>query len=145
MRPLTDFSKISNHREPAERGKNGAWILDSDLLSCFDYVQIYYNPKVYKNIKSDYHPSDRERINNFRPESEIIVLEEIKDEEDNSSSGKDILDEEYGGMGSGSSLPKGKQMDFIFSFNPSSFKLTENFKPYCILEKFDFDVEPLVT
>jgi hypothetical protein len=141
LKPLTDFSKIPNHKEPAERSKNGAWILDSDLLSCFDYVQVYYNPKVYKNLKSEYHAYEKEKINNFKAEGEIIVLEEIKDDDDGlvPQFSKEYPDEENSGAVVQASN-KGKTMDFIFSFNPSSFKLVEKFKSYCILEKFDFDV-----
>lgn len=81
LKPLTNFSKLQNHREPEDRGKLGTWILDSDLASCFEYVQIYYNPTVYPFVKSDYYQSEQEKINNFKPDSEVIVIEEIKYDE----------------------------------------------------------------
>lgn len=82
MKPLTNFSKLPNHKEPEDRGKLGTWILDSDLASCFEYVQIYYNPSVYPHVKSDYYRAEQEKVNTFKPESEIIVIEEIKQEDD---------------------------------------------------------------
>jgi hypothetical protein len=75
---------LQNHKEPDDRGKSGAWILDTDLASCFDYVQIYYNPKVFKNLKSDYYACEKEKTSTFKPESEVIVLEEIKLEDSHS-------------------------------------------------------------
>ena len=75
-----------NHKEPEERGKSGAWILDNDLTSCFEFVQIYYNPKVFKNLKSDYYACEKEKTSTFKPDAEVIVLEEIKGEEGTSES-----------------------------------------------------------
>ena len=136
MRPLTDFSKLPSSKEPADKGKRGNWMLDSDFSSCFDFIQVYFNPTVYQHLSSEYYPCDRERANNARPEHEVIVLEEIKQEESTGDllpSQKTVSD-----IGDEAST-KPKQLELLACFNPSSYQKPDKMKPYCILEKFDFD------
>ena len=120
------------------RGKVGSWILDSDLAKCFDYIQIYYNPLVYKHLSSEYYACDREKINNFRPEHEIIVLEEIKQEDPTTQPENGGVIKTFTDIGSAIN-PQKEQIELLVSFNPSSFQTPDQLKPYCIIQKYDFD------
>jgi len=49
MKPLEDFSSISHPKLPLDRGTGGNWVKDSDMINCFQYYQIFYNPKKLAN------------------------------------------------------------------------------------------------
>jgi hypothetical protein len=48
-RPLEDFSSLQNLIEPPQRVTGGAWMLDKDFAGCFQYVQVFYDPKKFAN------------------------------------------------------------------------------------------------
>jgi hypothetical protein len=89
-------------------------------------------------VKNDYHAGERERLNNFKQESEVVVFEEIKEEELGEHKSHQLEDSNHG-------TARQPEIEFIFAFNPSSFSGPETLKPYCILQKYDFDVKYILT
>lgn len=45
VKPLDDFSALSNAQEPFLRGEGGFWIHEKEFTSFFEHLQIAYDPK----------------------------------------------------------------------------------------------------
>jgi hypothetical protein len=115
VKPLEDFN-MPNMKEPNERIRGGCWIAENDFVTCFEYVQMYYDPTRYPHneiitIETDYYNDFTES-----EEHEIIIIERLAEE------------------------PKDKKIRFYFGFAPHhAIKKTIHPAPYCILHLYDFE------
>lgn len=133
---LSDFSKVIHRKEPYDRGKVGSWILDRDLVGCFEYIQIYHNPEVFNKSEFYIHRSSDDLFNNFSLDTEIVVFNEILEEYETQDS--QAGDSEQ--MMTKFRPDPRKRIKFVLGFNPNSYAKTSLIQPYCILQKFDFNV-----
>lgn len=73
---LDDFSSLPNVLEPMKRGTGGVWVMEKDLATCFEFIQIFFNPSKFtyhKHVSFQPNP-DFELTRNDA--CEIIVIEE---------------------------------------------------------------------
>lgn len=123
IKPLEDFSTLPNIKEPMKRGVGGTWILDKDFISCFEYLQIFYNPVKLCNHKViNVQPTEAFELTN-NSDCEVVVIEENVD-----------------GTLDTNALFQGQFLPFIVTFSPMKAvngPLVPS--PYCIVQKFQFD------
>jgi hypothetical protein len=84
--PLDDFSRIENAKEPLKRGTGGAWMTDKDFLGCFQYIQVFHNPKKFKHAESYLVNSNEETELTGYDDKEILIIEGTGLEEEKSNS-----------------------------------------------------------
>ena len=73
---LDDFSSLPNVLEPMKRGTGGVWVMEKDLATCFERIQIFFNPSKFtyhKHISFQPNPDFEVTRNDA---CEIIVIEE---------------------------------------------------------------------
>lgn len=139
---LADFARVPHAKKPVDRETEGLWVLDSDLLRCFEFIQVYFNPKAYKENTAIFNQSSSRRINNFSLENQVLVLSELAEDYEE----YEIQENEEGEEVEKVVVKQRKSNDkieFILGFNPSGYKELSTLSPFCILQKFDFDVRSL--
>ncbi|KAL4452822.1 hypothetical protein ABPG74_002387 [Tetrahymena malaccensis] len=116
MKPLDDFSSVNNFVEPLNKGQGGVWILDNDLIGCFQNFQIFYNPTKFPHHKTINIAQAVDSEITTGEDNEVLLVER--------NDNKENPDED---------------VQMLFGFTAKESKTAKIVpEPYCILQKFDF-------